>query len=146
MSSLDGYSGGLGDMRDSPYSKPGSGEGDVCGEDDLETLCMEREMKSLKEKDRHLTLAIKNDNMQRQLQMQRQKVQHLIGTTSVLMSGSGRKTEMDDWTFSSAKLSKVLVSHEPSLGRVNDDDCKIDKLTIQQMRVDDKLRHRFKKN
>ena len=62
------------------------------------------------------------------------------------MSGSDRKTEMDDWTFSNAKLSKVLVSHEPSLGRLNDDDCEIDKLPIQQMRVDDKLRHRFKKN
>ena len=63
-------------------------------------------MKSLKEEERHLTLATKKNNMQRQLQMQRQKVQHLIGTTSVLMSGSGRKTEMDDWTFSSAKLSR----------------------------------------
>ena len=91
MSSLDGDSGGLGDMRDSLYSKPSSGEGDVSGEDDLETLRIEREMKSLKEEDRHLTLATKKDNMQRQLQMQRQKVQHLIGTTSVLMSGSGRK-------------------------------------------------------
>ena len=37
-------------------------------------------MKSLKEEERHLTLATKKDNMQRQLQMQRQKVQHLIGT------------------------------------------------------------------
>ena len=43
MSSLDGASGGLGDMRDSPHSKPRSGEGDVIGDDDLEMLRMERE-------------------------------------------------------------------------------------------------------
>ena len=34
MSSLNGDSGGLGDMRDSLYPKPGSGERDVSGEDD----------------------------------------------------------------------------------------------------------------
>ena len=55
--------------------------------------------------------------MRRQLEIQRQKVQYLIGTTSVLISGSGRKTEKGDWTFSSAKLSKVSVSIEPSHGR-----------------------------
>ena len=43
MSSLDGASGGLGNMRDSPHSKPRSGERDVSGDDDLEMLRVERE-------------------------------------------------------------------------------------------------------
>ena len=75
MSSLDGASGGLGDMRDSPHSKPRSGEGDVSGDDDLEMLRMEREMRSLKEEERHLTMASKKDTMRRQLEMQHQKLQ-----------------------------------------------------------------------
>ena len=40
-------------------------------------------MKSLKEEEHRLTLATKKDNMRRQLEMQRQKVQYLRGTTSV---------------------------------------------------------------
>ena len=93
MSSIDGASGGLGDMRDSPHSKPRSGERDVSGDDNLEMLRIEREreMRSLKEEERRLTMASKKDTMQRQLEMQRQKVQNLRGTTSVLISGSGRK-------------------------------------------------------
>ena len=76
--------------------------------------------------------------------MQRQKVQNLRGTTSVLISGSGRKTEKGNWTFSNGK-SKVPLSHEISSGRENDDDCEIDELTIQQLRSDDKLRHKVQK-
>ena len=69
MSSLDGASGGLGDMRDSLHAKPRSGEGDVSGDDDLEMLRMEREMRALKEEERRLTMASKKDTMRRQLEM-----------------------------------------------------------------------------
>ena len=44
-------------------------------------------MRSLKEEERRLTMASKKDTMRRQLEMQRQKVQNLRGTTSVLISG-----------------------------------------------------------
>ena len=55
ISSLDGASGGLGD---SLHAKLRSGEGDVSGgDDDLEMLRMEREMRSLKEEERRLTMA-----------------------------------------------------------------------------------------
>ena len=74
-------------------------------------------MKSLKEEEHRLTLATKKDNMRRQLEMQRQKVQYLRGTTSVLITDRGRKTEKGDWTFSSAKVSKVSVSYKTSHGR-----------------------------
>ena len=135
MSSLDGASGGLGD---SLHAKPRSGEGDVSGgDDDLEMLRMEREMRSLKEEERRLTMASKKDTMRRQLEMQRQKVQNLRGTTSVFISGSGTKTEKSK--------SKLPVSHEISSGREKDDDCEIDELTIQQLRADDKLRHKVQK-
>ena len=60
-------------MRDSIHSKPRFGEGDVSGDDNLEILCMEREMQSLKEQERRLTMASKKDTMQRQLEMQRQR-------------------------------------------------------------------------
>ena len=130
MSSLDGASGGLGDIRDSLDSKPRSGEGDVSGDDDLEMLRMEREMRSLKDEERQLTIASEKDTMRRQLEMQRQNVQNLRGTTSVLISGSGTKTEKSK--------SKVPVSHDISSGREKDDDCEIDELTIQQLRADDK--------
>ena len=73
--------------------------------------------------------------------MQRHKVQNLRGTTSALISDSGRKTEKGNWTFSNGK-SKVPVSHEISSGRENDDDCEIYELTIQQLKSDDKLRHK----
>ena len=55
MSSLDGASGGLGD---SLHAKPRSGEGDVSGDDDLEMLRMEREMRSLKEEEHRLILFV----------------------------------------------------------------------------------------
>ena len=70
MSSLDGASGGLGDMKNSPHSKPRSGEGDVSGDDDLEMLRTERKMRSIKEEERRLTMASKKDTMRRQLEMQ----------------------------------------------------------------------------
>ena len=66
-------------------------------------------MRSLKEEECRLTMASKKDTMRRQLEMQRQKVQNLRGTTSVLISGSGTKTEKSK--------SKVPVSHEISSGR-----------------------------
>ena len=46
---------------------------------------MEREMKTFKDEERRLAQAAKKDNMRRQLEAQRQKVQNLRGMTPVFV-------------------------------------------------------------
>ena len=54
-------------MRDSLHSEPRSGEGDVSDDGDLKMICIEKEMRSLKEEEHRLTMASKKDTMRRHL-------------------------------------------------------------------------------
>lgn len=148
---LHGASGGLVDIRDDTNSKPRFdvdsrdapnprfGDGFVSGDEgDLDMLRMESEMRDLQAEERRLKQAAKRDSMRRQLEAQRQKVQNLRGMTSVLVSDKSKKTESG-----ARPKTKISTSRESYTTREND--CEIDEVTIQQLRDNDKLRHKVQK-
>ena len=97
-------------------------------------------MRTLKDEERRLAQAAKKDNMHRQLEAQRQKVQNLRGMKPVFVSINSKKTEKGN---PSSGKSKSSVSHE--ISSVREEECEIDEITIQQLRANDDLRHKVQK-
>ena len=130
-----GASGGPDDLQGGETLQPRSGDD---YEEDLEVVRMQRDLKSLQTEEKQLTLAAKKDNLRRQLEAQRQKVQNLRGMTPVFVSDVNRNRDKSD----SAK-SKRSVPHE--IHTVREIGCDLDQLTIQQLRDDDQLRHKVQR-
>ena len=134
----EGASGGPNDLGESPHSKPHFGDGYVTADEDLDMMRMEREMRELKGEEKRLTLAAKKDNMRRQLEAQRQKVQNLRGMKPVFVTENTKKSERQK---KSGARSRLPASREINSERENDN-LEIDEVTIQHLRSDDKLRHK----
>ena len=136
---LEGASGGPGDIQHSKESRSEPRFGDGFSGDDEEVLEMQREMQQLKDEELRLKRATQKDNLRRQLEAQRQKVQNLRGMTPVKISddreSGSKKTEKKQSSVRSRLPAPREVSYE----------SEIDLDTIEKLRSDSKLRHKVQK-